>query len=866
MNFSLFKSLLFLFLGLGISNVYAQLSQSEVPSWVITPDSKPIVPDLEDISDGYYFESCEYQVNVQSTTRFYRDVKVVFDNAGTESAGQININFNPEYQKVIFHELAVIRNGNRINKLDIKQVKQLSLEDDLTRSIYNGMKSAYFIIDDLRKDDKIISSYSIQGFNSVFQNKFSDSYYLQSYEPIGRVYARYIIPNHRTVKFKTYRNAPNPVVTDIGSDKVYTWDVTGTEKASYSFNTPSWYTNVDYIECSEYTNWQEVSDWIANINPILPINPNSSLGKYVDKLWKEAKGNTNAFLDAATKFVQNDIRYMGVEVGEYSHRANNPEKVFQQRYGDCKDKSVLLASMLQSKGIQAYLVLANTTVDTGLGDRLPSPLHFNHMIVETNIDGRSQIIDPTISNQGGGIKDRYLPYYGQVLSTSRPKELLGLSKVANRKIKIVETYKMEAGYKAQLLVETIYEGGSADEIRNYFKSTAKNQIQKSYLDYYTRLYPKTEKKENLRFEDNVAHNVFKVFESYSISELGTLDKDSGKRILPLYGNQVNNYIPEIEGSHLGPISLSYPMDINHVIKIVNADGSSLDFPVDNMFKERTAYSYGKHVMTNQDTLNIAYQFSIHSSYIDEKDVDAFKQDFVDRDDYLYNAFFIAENGTLEGADFFGSPSWLSYLIVILTIIITLTFIIKYYHRTSPKYLVFPQRIEYDARMNGWTVFLGFSLVASTIKLLYFFFSDHSLLVESVWIAHKYLNINGLYYTGLIVFEIFANTVLVILFIYTLVLYFNKRDIFPQTVLFVLILNLSFILLDTTFAYLLMPTQVSAQEVIPDILRNLIFTFVWGSYVLKSENIKNVFVNTYSGENKEIRDMNNIEWENISDIK
>ncbi|XHR98086.1 hypothetical protein ACFJIV_16335 [Mucilaginibacter sp. UC70_90] len=42
---------------------------------------------------------------------------------------------------------------------------------------------------------------------------------------------------------------------------------------------------------------------------------------------------------------------MGIEIGEYSHRANNPEKVFRQRYGDCKDKSLLLVSMLKAGGL-----------------------------------------------------------------------------------------------------------------------------------------------------------------------------------------------------------------------------------------------------------------------------------------------------------------------------------------------------------------------------------------------------------------------------------------------------------------------------------------------------------------------------------
>src|SRR5690606_40256169 len=107
------KFLLLFFLVFISPYASGQFSQSAVPSWVLAPDSKPVKPDLEDINDGYYIESYEYQVDLASKTRFYRTAKVIFDNAGTENAGNISVYYNPEYQRVIFHELLVVRNGNR---------------------------------------------------------------------------------------------------------------------------------------------------------------------------------------------------------------------------------------------------------------------------------------------------------------------------------------------------------------------------------------------------------------------------------------------------------------------------------------------------------------------------------------------------------------------------------------------------------------------------------------------------------------------------------------------------------------------------------------------------------------------------------
>lgn len=220
------------------------------------------------------------------------------------------------------------------------------------------------------------------------------------------------------------------------------------------------------------------------------------------------------------------------------------------------------------------------------------------------------------------------------------------------------------------------------------------------MEYYTQLYPKTTKNENLRFEDDITNNVFKVFESYKISEFGTLDKKTGKRILPLYGNQINNYIPNLEGSHIDPIALSYPMDFFHSIRIVNTNGFALkEAGTENYFNERSAYSYGKNIITVNDTLKINYQLSIHSSFVPENDVENFKLDFADKDNLLYNGYYLTEKGTLEMYGWTSSASLLSYLITVFTILLALIFIIQYYHKTSPKYFFSDE--EYGARAYEW---------------------------------------------------------------------------------------------------------------------------------------------------------------------
>jgi len=46
--------------------------------------------------------------------------------------------------------------------------------------------------------------------------------------------------------------------------------------------------------------------------------------------------------------LQQTIRYMGVEVGVGSHTPTHPNAVLTRRFGDCKDKALLVLNMLDA--------------------------------------------------------------------------------------------------------------------------------------------------------------------------------------------------------------------------------------------------------------------------------------------------------------------------------------------------------------------------------------------------------------------------------------------------------------------------------------------------------------------------------------
>lgn len=78
-------------------------------------------------------------------------------------------------------------------------------------------------------------------------------------------------------------------------------------------------------------------------------------------------------------YMQQKIRYVGIEIGIGGLRPHSAEEVFTNQYGDCKDKATLMISMLDDVGIRSTWVL----VDTHRGFVAPDvpSIDGNHMIV-----------------------------------------------------------------------------------------------------------------------------------------------------------------------------------------------------------------------------------------------------------------------------------------------------------------------------------------------------------------------------------------------------------------------------------------------------------------------------------------------------
>jgi hypothetical protein len=586
----------------------AKLSIAKEPAWITKNNTDYSRTSLDkDAGDGYIIISNEVQVSLSQQSRYIRSIKKIISGAGVQNGSQVSASFDPSYEQLIFHSISITRDGKSINKLQLSNIKTVHQEKELTNFIYNGSIDAVLILEDVRKGDIIEYSYTIKGFNPIFKNKFTDIISLEFGLPVYNIYYKLLVPPGRKINIKNLNQNIQPVLSTVNGEQVYEWRKSNIAALHIQDYTPSWYDPYASVLLSEFNSWKEVNDWAVELFP-LKKELSAGLQKKIE-LIKTTNATDTDRVKAVLKFVQDDIRYMGIEMGENSHRPANPSKVFAQRFGDCKEKSFLFCCMLNAMNITAAPVLISTSSKKSLYTLLPAPTSFDHVTVRVKLDDAYYYFDPTISFQRGGIKRIFYPDYqaGLVITDTTT----ALSTISNKNVSteiIKEHFKVNSMAGAGVLtVTTSYEGTYADNIRDGFNNSGTTELMTGYQKFYA-AYFEDIKADSLTYTDDDNTGIFSTFEYYTIPDFWKVDKKDIKKF-NFSAFIINDIIRKPkEKDRKMPFSLPYPAVYQENVVIDLPDTWSVEESEDHIKNANFAYNkkfycIGSHVYLDADFEN-----------------------------------------------------------------------------------------------------------------------------------------------------------------------------------------------------------------------------------------------------------------------
>ncbi|MCB9366819.1 MAG: DUF3857 domain-containing protein [Calditrichaeota bacterium] len=92
-------------------------------------------------------------------------------------------------------------------------------------------------------------------------------------------------------------------------------------------------------------------------------------------------------------WVQKNIRTVPLGFGAVGYEPNTADDVWANRYGDVRDKLVLLSALLGAKGLNSYPVMMQAS--SSPFSQLPVLEQFNHMILAVPLEDDTLFLDPT---------------------------------------------------------------------------------------------------------------------------------------------------------------------------------------------------------------------------------------------------------------------------------------------------------------------------------------------------------------------------------------------------------------------------------------------------------------------------------------
>jgi lipoprotein NlpI len=517
----------------------------------------------------------DYQVALtgDQPQRYWHHAYTVLTPSAVERAANIPIAFSPDSERLTLHTLSVIRGGKRIDQLRSARLEVLRRELSREHLMYDGVVTADFLLSDVRVGDTVDVAYTLTGSNAVLGEKFNTTFPLAFAEPVDDLRVRVLYPAGRVLDYKVLHADVTPHLTDLGSRRELTVrrqnvDALDMEPATAVDDIP-----MARLRVTEYRSWSEVTQWADRVYRVP-----DDLSPALRQMTRDIKARSTSDADAvrqAFKFVQQDIRYVGVEIGEGSFRPRHPNQVLEQRYGDCKDKALLLSAVLRGLGYRAYPALVSTFIGRDGAAVTPMPRVFNHMIVMIELGDTRYWLDATRTFQEGTLERIGNPLFHWALVTGQAAQKLTPVESGKQYVQQVDVRYQFAihDYREPASLETVevYSGVFAEAVRAQLAGDDRKKMVEGRQQELQRIYPGVSLTGELTVSDDVDRDQLTLTAQFALPQFFEAHGDKG--VGRMYAALIRPMTePPAKLVRTAPLALVYPMAMSTVFTI--------DFPED----------------------------------------------------------------------------------------------------------------------------------------------------------------------------------------------------------------------------------------------------------------------------------------------
>lgn len=759
---------------------------------------------------------------------------------GVEEAAHVQVSFDPSYETLTLHAIKVLRGGRVLSRLDPAKVKVLQQEKDLEARIYDGRKTANVLLDDVRVGDVVDYEYTLRGLNPAFRDRAFGSFDLQWKAPVNTMAARLLVPAGRDPVILPRNGAARPLVTQRDGWVEYLWRANDVPAQQSDDDEPGWYDPFASVQWSEYRDWASVAAWALPLYAA-DADQGAELRSQVDAIAR-ANASPADRLREVLRFVQGEVRYLGIEVGIGSLAPRQPREVIGRRFGDCKDKALLTVWMLRALGIDASPALVNTRLRQALGSFQPTPGLFDHVVVRARLGDRTFWLDPTRSLQKGTLDTLSQASFGRALvveaGTTALQEMVAPGDVVRRHdIHTVFDATGGRGKPMGMQVTTVYAGESADWVRSELAGDSHDEVQRRYLNFYATYYPGVAVARPFTVSDDEAANRLTVTEFYTVGDLWKRAEQRKRYDATFYSADIDSqlHVPE-RTVRRGPKALTYPMTIHSVTELRMFKDWSVDLKPGTVEDPAFKLSYDTHSKGN--VVTVTETLEMRADNVPAATIGSYADNVRAARDALGLSLFLPDVAPASAGPGLNLPVAMLALVMLAGAVWLARR--AWRHDPAPRGPISPDDPQ---GLRGWLILPMIGIVAGPIRMLFDVWGTLPTYAADTWAR---LTLPGSesyspWWAPFLLTELGCNIALAVFWVLLPILFFRRRSSLPRFYIAVLGATLLVRLLDNLAA-----TAMSAENPVDPkewatFVRDVVSFGLWSWYFLVSRRVAATFV-------------------------
>ena len=360
-------------------------------------------------------------INIDEKSRYIystRRVAKIFNEDGRDLA-EISIPYMRGRDDVTIHHARTLTPDGKIVELDTNEIiRDVPPPSAVDAGLYVDARLMYFTLPEVSDGCIIDYAYSTNNLGHVMRGEFWRQVYFQGEQPVQYYRFTVHIPKKKqlyyqvsgipvTAKDSEAGNAfldIKPTTTENNYTRTYIFEARDVPPLKDEYLMPAPQDLAYNISISSIDSWDKLATWYATL-----IREQDEITPKIEEKTKQLLSGTwsrKEKIKRLYEYVATNIQYLGFELGIWAIKPYPADFVLKVGKGDCKDKTTLLSTMLESAGINSYPVLISAGDMRGVNAHLsdggseveavPSLAYFNHMILVVEGDKDELIwLDPT---------------------------------------------------------------------------------------------------------------------------------------------------------------------------------------------------------------------------------------------------------------------------------------------------------------------------------------------------------------------------------------------------------------------------------------------------------------------------------------